>query len=85
MRPGDLREVAETTIWGECCKCRKIYSLDDLTPVTSPSATDWRFICPFCRLIASRNRPILGERARIQRRIEHHAGRDDEVNAGESD
>lgn len=68
MRRGDLRETAPREV-GECYICRRLFRLDDLTPVNSKSSSDWRFICPLCRDVARRNRPGGLERTIIYDRM----------------
>lgn len=53
MRPGDIRETTAKT-WGECYMCRRLYLLDDLFPVKSQDAADWRYVCPLCRDVTKR-------------------------------
>lgn len=56
MKRGDLRETSPREV-GECYICRRLFRLDDLTPVSSQSSADWRFVCPLCRDVARLNRP----------------------------
>lgn len=58
MRPGEIRETSARS-WGECYMCRRLYSLDDLKPVTGPG---WRYLCPLCQQVAKRSRLILSSR-----------------------
>lgn len=56
MIPGTLRELKNEMTFGECYLCRRIYLLQDLRPVDSPNADDWRYICHQCASVAKRKK-----------------------------
>ena len=68
MKRGDLRETSPREV-GECYICRRLFRLDDLTPVSSQSSADWRFICPLCRDVAKHTRPPARQRAIMAQRL----------------
>lgn len=72
MRPGDIRET-EARTWGECYMCRRLYLLDDLFPVRSQDAADWRYVCPLCRDVAKHTRPPARQRAIMAQRLRDDA------------
>ena len=75
MRPTDIRQTYPHSV-GECYCCRRIYSLDDMTPVRSASAADWRYICPLCRDVAKYTRPPAQQRAIMAQRMRDEAQRE---------
>lgn len=68
MRPGDIRSTPPRD-WGECYLCRHHFCLDDLLPVRSNDAADWRYICPLCRDVARVDRPSGETRALVWARL----------------
>lgn len=68
MKPGDIRSTPPKA-FGECYVCRRLFDLDDLTPVTSSDSADWRYICPLCRDVAKTTRPKPETRQQIANRI----------------
>lgn len=64
MKPGDIRSTPPKA-YGECYMCRRLFDLEDLTPVDSQDSADWRYICPMCRDVAT-TRPTLKPGKKLQ-------------------
>lgn len=67
MKPGDIRSTPPKA-YGECYVCRRLFDLEDLTPVDSQDSADWRYICPMCRDVAT-TRPTPEARQKIATRF----------------